>query len=154
MEKVKDMLSAKFQPAIFMEVLLYMRLIRFNISLGTKKIDYIDLAETDDDEIVKATSLLVVLTKLAPVLTELVDKEKKIHTHVNNSKLPNVHLNQRFLRHFHEKYQQPLISCLHEILKNEVQRENSYRYYCALPITVHMMRPYLNLEPVWFQSGL
>ena len=60
-----------------MEVLLYMRLIRFNISLGTKKIDYIDLAETDDDEIVKGTSLLVVLTKLAPVLIELVEKEKK-----------------------------------------------------------------------------
>ena len=60
-----------------MEVILYMRLIRFNISLGTKKIDYIDLAETDDDEIVKAASLLVVLTKLAPVLIELVEKEKK-----------------------------------------------------------------------------
>ena len=63
-----------------MEVLLYMRLIRFNISLGTKKIDYIDLAETDDDEIVKGTSLLVVLTKLAPVLIELVEKEKNAYT--------------------------------------------------------------------------
>ena len=118
MEKVKDMLSAKLQPAIFMEVILYMRLIRFNISLGTKKIDYIDLAETDDDEIVKAASLLVVLTKLAPVLLELVEKEKKMHTQVNNSKLPNVHLTQRFLRHFHEKYRQALRSGLHEILKH------------------------------------
>ena len=63
-----------------MEVLLYMRLIRFNISFGTKKIDYIDLAETDDDEIVKGTSLLVVLTKLAPVLIELVEKEKNAYT--------------------------------------------------------------------------
>lgn len=63
-----------------MEVLLYMRLIRFNISLGTKKIDYIDLAETDDDEIVKGSSLLVVLTKLAPVLIELVEKEKNAYT--------------------------------------------------------------------------
>lgn len=54
-----------------------MRLIRFNISLGTKKIDYIDLVETDDDEIVKGTSLLVVLIKLAPVLIELVEKVKK-----------------------------------------------------------------------------
>ena len=94
MGKFKDMLSAKFQPAIFMEVLLYMRLIRFNIFFRTKKIDYIDLAETDDDEIVKATSLLFVLTKLAPVLKELVEKEgKKMHTQVNNPKLPNVHLN-------------------------------------------------------------
>ena len=57
-----------------------MRLIRFNISLGTKKIDYIDLAETDDDEIVKGSSLLVVLTKLAPVLIELVEKEKNAYT--------------------------------------------------------------------------
>ena len=57
-----------------------MRLIRFNISLDTKKIDYIDLAETDDDEIVKGSSLLVVLTKLAPVLIELVEKEKNAYT--------------------------------------------------------------------------
>ena len=57
-----------------------MRLIRFNISLGTKKIDYFDLVETDDDEIVKGTSLLVVLTKLAPVLIELAEKEKNAYT--------------------------------------------------------------------------
>ena len=63
-----------------MEVLLYMRLIRFNISLDRKKIDYIDLVETDDDEIVKGTSLLVVLTKLAPVLIELAEKEKNAYT--------------------------------------------------------------------------
>ena len=150
MEKVKDMLSAKLQPAIFMEVILYMRLIRFNISLGTKKIDYIDLAETDDDEIVKAASLLVVLTKLAPVLLELVEKEKKMHTQVNNSKLPNVHLNQRFLRHFHEKYRQPLRSCLHEILKHiSVQRKNSYRYH--LCFTYHCSYDAIVFE---FRTGL
>ena len=57
-----------------------MRLIRFKISSCTKKIDYIDLAETDDDEIVKGTSLLVILTKLAPVLIELVEKEKNAYT--------------------------------------------------------------------------
>lgn len=60
-----------------MEILRYMRLIRFNISLGKKKINYIDLEETDDDKIVKSTSLLVVLAKLAPLLIELVEKEKK-----------------------------------------------------------------------------
>ena len=45
-----------------------------NISLVTKKIDFIDLVETDDDEIVKGTSLLVVLTKPAPVFIELLEK--------------------------------------------------------------------------------
>ena len=60
-----------------MKILRYMRLIRFNISLGKKKINYIDLEETDDDKIVKSTSLLVVLAKLAPLLIELVEKEKK-----------------------------------------------------------------------------
>ena len=44
------------------------------ISLGTKKIDFIDLVETDDNEIVKGTSLLVVLLKLAPVFIELMEK--------------------------------------------------------------------------------
>ena len=50
------------------------RLIRFNISLGTKKIDFTDLVETDDDEIVKGTSLLVVLINLAQMLIELLEK--------------------------------------------------------------------------------
>ena len=77
-----------------------------------------------------------------------------MHTRVNNSKLPNVHLNQRFLRHFHEKYRQPLRSCLHEILKHISYNAKIHTdFICALPITVHMMRSYLNLEPVWFQSG-
>ena len=50
------------------------RLIRFNISLGTKNIEFIDFVETDDDEFVKGTSLLVVLIKLAPVFKELTEK--------------------------------------------------------------------------------
>ena len=45
-----------------------------NISLVTKKIDFIDLVETDDGETVKGTSLLVVLTKPAPVFIELLEK--------------------------------------------------------------------------------
>ena len=45
-----------------------------NISLVTKKIDFIDLVETDDGEIVKGTSLLVVLKKPAPVFIELLEK--------------------------------------------------------------------------------
>ena len=39
-----------------------------------EKIDFIDLVETDDNEIVKGTSLLVVLIKLAPVFIELIEK--------------------------------------------------------------------------------
>ena len=58
--------STKPKPVILIEVL--------NISLVTKKIDFIDLVETDDDEIVKGTSLLVVLTKPAPVFIELLEK--------------------------------------------------------------------------------
>ena len=50
------------------------RLIRFKISLATKKIDLIHLVETDDDEIVKGTLLLDVLIKLAPVFIELIEK--------------------------------------------------------------------------------
>ena len=50
------------------------RLIRFNISLGAKKIGFIDLVETYDGEIVKGTSFLVVLIKLAPVFIELIEK--------------------------------------------------------------------------------
>ena len=59
--KVKSMLSqfaniSKYYACDSYKSSAYIkRLIRFNISLGTKKIDFIDLVETDDDEIVKGT---------------------------------------------------------------------------------------------------
>ena len=48
-----------------------------------EKVDFIDLVETDDDHIVKGTSLLVAPRTsllIAPVLIELVEKEKSVYT--------------------------------------------------------------------------
>ena len=79
-----------------------------------------------------------------------------MYRQLDDFKLPNLPLNQTFLRGLNEKYRQPLRSCLHEILKHiSVKCENSWRYHlCFTSITVHMTRSYLNLEAVWFQSCL
>ena len=72
---------------------------------------------------------------------------------VDNFKLPNLPLNQTFLRRLDEKYRQPLRSCLHEIsnifqynVKIHADTSMLYLCYCSND------ESYMSLEPVWFQS--